>query len=132
MSLLLASMALVINSLIHLIFFKRAQASFCGIRNSKFTKFKRSLNLITIQSEIIKDITSVATKFKIPLIQNTRNGHCANMSIVNGGNNEIRLEGEKVLMIMQQNMQGNILPKSGSSLAGSAALNAAVEKFERR
>ena len=92
------------------------------------TKILLSQNLI--QSEIIKDITLVATKLKIPLIQNTRNGHCANMSIVNGGNNEIRLEGEKVLMTMQQNMCGHILAKSGSSLASSAVSNAAVEKFK--
>jgi hypothetical protein len=51
------------------------------------------------------------------------------MSIVNGGNNEIRLEGDKVFMIMQQNMRGHILPRSGASLAISSDLSAGVEKF---
>jgi hypothetical protein len=51
------------------------------------------------------------------------------MSIVNGGNNEIRLEGDKVFMIMQQNMQGHILPRSGDSLAGSTTLTYGIEKL---
>lgn len=98
-----------------------------GFNKEDVAKILRSQNLI--QSEVIKDITSVAAEFRIPLIQNTRNGHCANMSIVNGGNNEIRLEGDRVFMIMQQNMQGHLLPRSSASLAKNSVSSSRTEKF---
>ena len=37
----------------------------------------------------------------IPLIRNTRNGHCVNMSIVNGGLNEIRVDDDKLWLEMK-------------------------------
>jgi hypothetical protein len=52
-------------------------------------------------TKIIRDeISQVAEKLNIPLILNTRNGHCANMSIVNGGLNSIRVQDGKVVMQM--------------------------------
>ncbi len=96
-----------------------------GLNKEDIANILRSQNLV--QLEIMRDLMLVATEYKIPLIQNTRNGHCANMSIVNGGNNEIRLEGNKVAMIMQH-MQGHISPISCESLAASATLTAILTK----
>ncbi len=75
-----------------------------------------------IQAEVMLEIEEVVKHHRVPLIQNTRNGHCANMSIVNGGSNEVRLDGDKILMIMQQRTHGHISPISGESLAASAAI----------
>lgn len=60
--------------------------------------------------------------FRIPLIQNTRNGHCANMSIVNGGQNQVELQGDQIFLTMPQQMRGNVEVLSGESLANQSSL----------
>lgn len=80
-----------------------------GLDKEDIATILRSQNLVL--QEVANEIKEVANHFQIPLIQNPRNGHCANMSVVNGGNNSIKLEGEKLLMLMQPISRG-IQPKS--------------------
>lgn len=81
----------------------------------------RAQNLV--QLEIMKDIKAATKKHKIPLIQNTKNGHCANMSIVNGGNNQVELKEDQIFLTMTQQIRGYIEILSGESLIERNILN---------
>lgn len=50
--------------------------------------------------KIMSDITQVVQRFKVPLVHNSRFGHCANMSVVNGGLNKVQLQGNNLMMEM--------------------------------
>ena len=53
-----------------------------------------------IYDKTLIEIIKMLEDLDIPLIRNTKNGHCVNMSVVNGGLNEVRIEGDKLLMEM--------------------------------
>ncbi|MBU6141457.1 MAG: hypothetical protein KGP29_07910 [Proteobacteria bacterium] len=62
---------------------------------------------------LIEDLSKVAAEHGIPLIQNTRNGHCANMDIVRGGSinvravdQEVRISGPKFRAVGAENLSG--------------------------
>lgn len=60
--------------------------------------------LILEQNQLIKvnheKIIAVAKEFGVPVILNTSNGHCHNMSVVNSGHNKVSLKDGKVEMEM--------------------------------
>lgn len=47
---------------------------------------------------LISDLKEMSIARKIPLLHNTRNGHCSNMDVVLGGQIEIQIENDKVFI----------------------------------
>jgi hypothetical protein len=50
---------------------------------------------------VVDGVKQVVEQYDIPLILNTKNGHCANMSVVNGGLNSVKVVGDEVVMKME-------------------------------
>jgi len=65
------------------------------------------------------EIKSTALKYKVPLIHNSRFGHCANMSVVNGGLNKVAMKDNNIEMEMISGPEKSISSSSKATRVDS-------------
>jgi predicted ATP-dependent protease len=70
-----------------------------------------------IQAQIMDEIKRVVAEYRVPLTQNTRNGHCLNMSIVGGGNAKVAVNEGKMVMSFERSLQKPSSDVSNASMA---------------
>ncbi|MBU6339751.1 MAG: hypothetical protein KGQ36_07275 [Rickettsiales bacterium] len=75
----------------------------------------------SILEKIIKEVSEVASKHGVALIQNTRNGHCANMDIVQGGLIKVRTVGDRVEIESAESQQSKFKSLETAKLLASGA-----------
>ncbi len=71
-----------------------------------------------IQKQVMNEIKAVTEKYGVPLTQNTRNGHCLNMSVVGGGDAKVEVNEGK----MVKSFKNHSLEKPSSNV-GHASLS---------